>query len=169
MDLEQFAAGQLDGLLRFARALTGDRGLAEDLVQDVLLRLHEQNIGEIDNVEGYVRRMIVNRYVSWGRKWFRVRPVLLLPQATTGSAATDVVDLRDELRARLLRLPRQQRAAVVLRYYLDLPVEQIAAELGCSVSTVRSHLSRALAALRMDPADTANADHRRRDGTHETV
>ena len=68
------------------------------------------------------------------------------------------VDLRDELRGALERLTRRQRAAIVLRYYLDLSDTQAAAELDCSVTTVRSHISRGLAALRINLNDTAGSE-----------
>jgi RNA polymerase sigma-70 factor (sigma-E family) len=147
----------LPGLLRFARALTGDRGVAEDIVQDVLTRLviDPERFERVDDLDAYVRRMVVNHFISWGRKWFRVRPTALL--ADGPSAHPDPFDGvldRDELRIGLAKLPRRQRAVLVLRYYEDLPDSEIAKLLGCSPGTVRSHASRALSALRIDIAST---------------
>jgi DNA-directed RNA polymerase specialized sigma24 family protein len=65
----------LDELLRFTRALTGDRGLAEDIGQDVLLRLHTRTGSPIDNLDAYAPRMAINTYISWRRKWQRITPV----------------------------------------------------------------------------------------------
>ena len=70
MDLDEFARTRLQSLVRFACALTGDRGLAEDIVQDVLIRLHRraERLDEIDNLDAYTRRMVVHEYATWGRK-----------------------------------------------------------------------------------------------------
>jgi RNA polymerase sigma-70 factor (sigma-E family) len=144
----------LDPLLRFTRAMTGDRGLAEDIVQDVLLKLHQRSdrLNEIADLGAYARRMAVNEYLSWGRKWFRVRPSAEVPEPPTHSDHAAELALRDDLRSRLARLPRKQRAVLVLRYYAGLDDVEIAATLKCRPGTVRSHASRALAALRVELA-----------------
>jgi RNA polymerase sigma-70 factor (sigma-E family) len=147
----------LPGVLPFARALVGDRGTAEDIVQDVLTRLvaEPERFEGVDDLDAYVRRMIVNTFISWGRKWFRVRPTALVPDdpSAHGDPVDGVLD-RDELRSGLARLPRRQRAVIVLRYYEDLSNVEIAELLGCRPGTVRSHVSRALSALRIDLAST---------------
>src|SRR2546430_15960715 len=76
MTFHEFAGTKLPALLRFAVVLTGDRGLAEDVVQEVLLRVHQRwhKIGELDSPEHYVRRMITNEDLSWRRRWRRVGP-----------------------------------------------------------------------------------------------
>jgi RNA polymerase sigma-70 factor (sigma-E family) len=151
VDFEEFAATRVDGLLRFARALVGDRGTAEDLVQDVVLRLYQRRgaLVEVNDLEAYARRMVINAHLSWGRKWFRVTPVGTLAQQPSMADPADRVADQDELRRRLARLPKRQRAVIVLRYFNGLSDTQIASELGCNVTTVRSHASRALAALRI--------------------
>jgi RNA polymerase sigma-70 factor (sigma-E family) len=147
----------LPALARFSRALIGDRGVAEDIVQDVVTQLVAEPVRfeGVADLDAYVRRMVVNRFISWGRKWSRVRPTALLPESPSKHADSfDRVLDRDELRVGLAKLPRRQRAVLVLRYYQDLPDTEIAELLGCSAGTVRSHASRALSALRIDIANT---------------
>jgi RNA polymerase sigma factor (sigma-70 family) len=130
----------LPALAGFARALVGDRGVAEDIVQDVLTRLvaEPERFEDIENLDAYLRRMIVNTYISWGRKWFRVHPFALVPHHPgPRSDPFDTVLDRDELRLGLAKLPRRQRAVLVLRFYEDLSDQDIAQLLGCSLSTVR--------------------------------
>jgi RNA polymerase sigma-70 factor (sigma-E family) len=151
---EEFATSRLSAALRFAGVLTGDRALAEDVVQEVLIRVSKrwEQIGQLDRPELYVRKMIVNEYLSWRRRSWR-----LLPNGT----ATDVDDRvtpdhaalhaeRDSLLAELAKLPRRQRAVLVLRYYEGLSDAEIAELLGCTPGTVRGYASRALAALRVE-------------------
>lgn len=153
MTFEEFTASRLPALLRFAAVLTGERGLAEDVVQEVLFRAHQRwsHIGALDAPELYVRRMISNEYLSWRRRWARVVPHAEV--GATEAAGGDHVDAyaeRDALAAPLRRLPPRQRAVLVLRYYAGLSDSEIAAELGCASGTVRGHASRALAALRVE-------------------
>ena len=77
MTFEEFAATRLPGVLRFAGVLTADRALAEDVVQEVLIRVHARwdRIGAMDRPESYVRKMIVNEFVSWRRRSWRLVPV----------------------------------------------------------------------------------------------
>ena len=151
MEFEEFATHHAADLLRFARALTGERGLAEDLVQETLLKLYQRR-GQLEGLsdpDAYARRIVVNGYVSWGRRWFRVRPTAWIDDEVEPDHAEGHSD-RDEMRSLLYRLPRRQRAVLVLRYYAGLTDEEIAQELGCSPGTVRSHASRGLAALRVE-------------------
>lgn len=156
MRFDEFAAARLPAVLRFAGVLTGDRGLAEDVVQEVLIRAHKRwpQIGELERPELYVRKMVVNEYLSWRRRSWRLVP---------GGAAQDVDDRlapdhalglaeRLALLAELGKLPRRQRAVLVLRYYEGLPDKEIADVLGCAPGTVRGYASRALAALRVELA-----------------
>jgi RNA polymerase sigma-70 factor (sigma-E family) len=152
MDFDEFTQTGLAPLLHFTRALTGDRGLAEDIVQEVLIRLHARGdrLDEIDHLGAYARRMAVNEYVGWGRKWFRQRPTPTPPEPPPQPDHADRHAEHDWLRAELARLPRRQRAVLTLRYYAELTDAEIAEVLGCSNGTVRSHASRALASLRID-------------------
>ena len=96
--------------------------------------------------------MVVNRYLSDRRRW-SVRAILLTRDGATpetvGPPDQRGVDDRAALNGSLRMLPSRQRAAIVLRYYLDLPDTDIAAELGCTRGAVRSYISRGLAALRI--------------------
>lgn len=134
-------------LLRFAYLLTGDRHLAEDLVQDALERsgLAWRRIRNQDDPEGYVRRTIVNRYLSRVRSLRRERLVAQAPDA--GYVDPEIAD--GQTWRMLATLPRKQRAVLVLRFYLDYSDAQIAEVQGCSVGTVKSNASRALAKLRL--------------------
>jgi len=156
MRFEEFAATRLPAVLRFAGVLTADRALAEDVVQEVLIRASRRwdQIGDLDRPEMYVRKMIVNEYLSWRRRSWR-----LLPTGTP--ADVDAVTLdhadqhaeRDALLTEIGKLPRRQRAVLVLRYYEGFSDAEIAELLGCTPGTVRGYASRALAALRVELAD----------------
>lgn len=152
MTFEEFADMRLAPLLRFAKVLCVDAGLAEDVVQEVLIRAQHRwdRIGTLDAPEAYVRRMIVNEFLSWRRKWARITPVAEVPEAEPESDHAGRHAARDELVSRLAGLPRRQRAVIVLRYYGGLSDAEIATELDCALSTVRAHASRALATLRIE-------------------
>jgi len=162
---EQFAVARLPSLLRYAVVLTGDRDLAQDIVQEVLARAQVKwrQVSGADAPEAYVRRMVLNEYLSWRRTW-AVRNVhtvgerlVDLDDAHGGvpDHAQDVVDA-DDLWNRLATLGRKQRAVLVLRYYEQLDDDAIADLVGCSPATVRSHHSRALKTLRL----TSEHQHR---------
>jgi len=155
---EEFAMARLPSLLRYAVVLTGDRHLAQDIVQEVLARAHVRwrRISEAESPEAYVRRMVLNEYLSWRRTWaarhvhVAGERLVELDDARGGvdDHAQGVVDA-DALWRRLATLPRKQRAVLVLRYYEQLEDEQIADLLNCSPSTVRSQASKALRKLRL--------------------
>jgi RNA polymerase sigma-70 factor (sigma-E family) len=154
MTFEEFAATRMPGVLRFAAVLAGDRATAEDLAQEVLIRAYSRwdRIGGLDRPEFYVRKMLLNEYLSWRRRSARQIPAGGSDIETASPApdpAADYTEL-DALLARLGKLPRRQRAVLVLRYYEDRSDSEIAKLLGCSAGTVRSHASRALAALRLE-------------------
>ncbi|GAB2459821.1 SigE family RNA polymerase sigma factor [Jatrophihabitans fulvus] len=148
---EQFLDERLRSLLKLAMVLCGSRPPAEDVVQEVLLRAHQQwsRIAAMDSPYGYVRAMVVNEHLSWRRRNART---VTVADVDTGSGPdhADTVAGRDDLLRRLETLPPQQRAAIALRYFDDLPDDAIAEALQCSRGTVRSHISRGLATLRVD-------------------
>jgi RNA polymerase sigma-70 factor (sigma-E family) len=154
---DEFVLNRMERVLRFAAVLTGDRYLAEEVVQDVLLKAHRRwaSIGELDQPEAYVRRMVVNEYISWRRKWSRIVPSPDIAERADLPHAPDHAEHvanRSDVADRLRLLAPRQRAVIVLRYYQDLPDADIAETLGCSVSAVRSYASRALATMRIDQA-----------------
>lgn len=165
MTFDEFTRLRLPGLARFAAMICVDRGLAEDVVQEVLLRVHGRwaEIDRLAHPDAYVRRMIVNEYLSWKRKWARVVPTEIVPEDGVGADPFDQLGDRAQLAAEIARLPRRQRVVVVLRFYGGLTDAEIAADLGCSQGTVRSHMSRALATLRVQldvPSEVEESDER---------
>lgn len=151
---DQFVADRIDRLLGYATAMTCDKHLAQDIVQNVLLRAARKwdHIGAMDAPHLYVKRMVTNEYLSWRRlKASRDISLAHSDLAQHVPSVTDSADShaeREAMRARIRVLPRKQRAALVLRYYEDCTDAEIADVLGCSESTVRSQLSRALQTLR---------------------
>jgi RNA polymerase sigma-70 factor (sigma-E family) len=164
MTFEGYVRAQRPALLRFATVLAGDGYAAEDLVQIVLGKAYQRwdRIASIDFPHAYVRRMVVNEFLSWRRRLVRAVPTedldVLLPH-TPDHADAHAQHL--ELLHLVNGLPKRQRAAVVLRYYEGLSDQEIATALGCGVSTVRSNLSRALASLRVaaQPASAGCETH----------
>lgn len=146
---ELYVAYAPDGI-RLAFLLTGDRALAEDLVQEAFARLvgRLRHLREPNAFWVYLRRTIVNLATSHFRHR-RVERAYLERLAATPSAVTNDNDDLDETMHRvLLGLPQRQRAAIVLRFYEDLSDVQTAAVLGCSSGTVRSLVSRGMKTLR---------------------
>lgn len=146
-------------LHRFAYLLTGGSADAPDLVQDALLRAYPRwrSLARRGTVEAYVRRSIVNGSIS---RWRRGRRTVLVGDIEdhAAAAATSDADQAWELCA---TLPPTQRAAVVLRFYDDLPFAEIARTLGCREATARSHVHRALAALRVRLEQERDAEETR--------
>ena len=153
--LDEVVRAHLPGLVRYATVLTGDGNTAADLVQEVLLRAHVRwtHIGTMARPDLYLRQMVTNEHLSWRRRWHtrNIRPAAdailaahINPQL---DHAQHVVE-DDAMWRQLATLPPRQRAVLVLRYYEGLSDAEISSVLGTSAATVRSHASRALAALR---------------------
>jgi RNA polymerase sigma-70 factor (sigma-E family) len=143
-------------LVRVAYLLTGDHQLAQDLVQGVLSRalLSWDRLAKLDDVDAYLRRAVVNARTSWWRRVSRHESSAeVLPVAVAPAPSEDRVALVGEL----ARLPYNQRAVLVLRYFEDLPDAQIADILNCAEATVRSHARRGLAALRVTVVEESDA------------
>ncbi|TCO62186.1 SigE family RNA polymerase sigma factor [Actinocrispum wychmicini] len=150
-DYENFVRGLLPRLLRYATMLTGEREQAADLVQDVLVKLyrHWSRISGTEHPDRYVLRMVTNGYLSWRRR--RSIRVITTGDPPDKARADDFASdhaSREDMWQRLARLPKRQRAVVVLRYYEQLADPEIADLLGCAQSTVRAHAHKALATLR---------------------
>lgn len=155
MTYEEFVDSRLTALLRYAVMLTGDPHSAEDLVQETMVRvqLNWRRVARADSPERYVRRMLTNQYIDWRRGSWLKRVLLRAEPDEAVSVPLDHAQAsadRDQVWSWLARLPRRQRAALVLRYYEDLPDAEIAEVLGCAVGTVRASISRALATLRAE-------------------
>jgi RNA polymerase sigma-70 factor (sigma-E family) len=140
--------------IQLAYLMTGDRPLAEDLVQDAFIqfagRLH--SLRDLGAFEAYLRRTIVNLSKNHFRRRALERSDLerRASERQIEHADRDVAEF-EAMRAALLQLPVRQRAAIVLRYYEDLPESQIAELLRCRPATVRSLVARGLDALRQSP------------------
>lgn len=153
-----FVQARSTPLLRTAYLLTRDHGLAEDLLQTALTKAWFSWERIDGGPESYVRRIIVNTYATWWRrKWNGEQATEALPEHDDHRPSSGVEDRADLWQA-LGRLPRRQRAVVVLRFYEDLSEAQTADLLGCSVGTVKSQASKALAKLRVDPRLTPMSD-----------
>jgi len=142
------------GGIRLAYLMTGDRAIAEDLVQEAFVRfvarLH--SLRDPDAFDAYLRRTIVNLSKNYYRRRALERSDLQhrASQPPPTQEEPDVSEYQ-AMRLALLGLPARQRAAIVLRYYEDLPESQIADLLRCRPATVRSLVSRGLEALRQSP------------------
>ncbi|ROO51304.1 RNA polymerase sigma-70 factor (sigma-E family) [Micromonospora sp. Llam0] len=149
-DFREFVASRSGALLRTAYLLAGDWATAEDLLQTALTKtyLAWKRLGQIEAVEPYARRVLVNTATSWWRRrWHGERPTETLPERAGPDLIQQQLD-RDVLWRHVKALPARQRAVLVLRYYEDLSEAQTAALLNISPGTVKSQTSRALGTLR---------------------
>ncbi len=145
----EYVSAALDRLRRVAFLLCGDAHRADDIVQSALVAvyLRWKTIRTVGNIDGYVHRILVRRYIDETRKgWARV----LLAWRDTGTAAAPAPSVEDShaVQAALAKISRGQRAVLVLRFCCDMSVRETAAVLGTSVGTVKSQTSRGLAAMR---------------------
>lgn len=142
------------GGIRLAYLMTGDRAVAEDLVQEAFIRF----VGRLHSLrdpgafDAYLRRTVINL----SKNFFRRRALERSYLEREASQRRLVQEERDvseyeTMRLALLGLPTRQRAAIVLRYYEDMPESQIADVLSCRPSTVRSLIARGLETLRKNP------------------
>lgn len=153
-EFSEFMHGRWSQLVRLGYGLTGDLQLAEDLAQTAFARAYASwsRVRRADNPDAYLRQIVVNANRTRFRK-VRVGEVLTsaVPDLAPAGSSADESGDRDALVTALMALPYGQRAAVVLRYWLDLTETETAAVLGCSVGNVKSQASRALAKLRTSP------------------
>jgi RNA polymerase sigma-70 factor (sigma-E family) len=154
-DFREFMHARWPAMVRLAYGLTGDQGHAEDVAQAAFARAYASwpRVRRSGDPDAYVRQIVINE----NRNRFRKRRVA---ERLTGSPPESVLidvpwtdaireyDERSVLMTALQRLGPRQRAVIVLRYWLDLTEYETAAALNCSVGTVKSQASRALAALR---------------------
>ena len=168
-EFRDFVQSRWQQLLRTAYLLTGDHGRAEELLQTALVRTHRRwrQIERTDAPEVYVRKVLVNLHNTWWRRARRREdPVGTVPErADPGPDCYTTYEQRDELWQAVLALPPRMRAALVLRYFEDLPEAEVARILDCSLGSVKSQTSRGLDRLRAGltaPGSTETRSHETR-------
>ena len=150
-EFDAYVEERADYLLRYATVVTASPQVAQDVVQSVLERALARwdSIRTMEFVDAYLRRMVVNEFVSLRR---RMRWVLLTDRTPEPAGSADHADRltnRSVLVAGLRTLPPQQRAAVALRYWDGLSDAEIGEQLGCSPGTVRGYILRGLRRLKL--------------------
>lgn len=154
MTFEEFVGARLVAILRYAIVVAWDRDLAEEITQNVLARAQPrwERINRTGVPELYVKRMILNEFLSWRRR--REARVVAVPDDRLELLSAPFPDPADRLgdRDTMMRLiallSPKQRAVIALRFYEDMSIDEIAELTGARPTTVRTHLTRALAALR---------------------
>lgn len=149
-DFSDFVNSAFGRLFRTAYLLVGDHQLAQDLLQESLVKTYVAwpRLRDVSKAEAYTRRTIVTTSISWRRRRsFHEQPVAVLPEVVVPDQ-TEALAARDELWSQLHGLPPGQRAAVTLRYCEDLSEAQTAELMGCSIGTVKRQVASALTKLR---------------------
>jgi RNA polymerase sigma-70 factor (sigma-E family) len=161
----EYISARLPALHRTAYLLCGDPHRADDIVSATTTALyrHWHRVREADNVDAYVHRTLVRKYADERRmRWARV---LLTDRMPEGAHDDHAVEERDSLRLALAQLTAAQRTVLVLRFFCDLPVGEVARILRCSEGNVKSHTSRGLTMLRrilgVEPAVSGASELRR--------
>lgn len=152
LSFDDWVEARVAALLRFAYLVTGSQTAAEDAVQSALTHACEKwsRVRRTTDPDAYVRRMVVNAHITtWRRSGRRELAVAEVRDSEYADHA-DRIATGDAVWRVCGTLPPQQRAAVVLRYYEDLEYAEIASLLGVAEATVRSHVHRALAAMRAE-------------------
>jgi RNA polymerase sigma-70 factor (sigma-E family) len=150
-EFEHFTAEAADSLLRTGFLMTGNAKDAEDLVQETLLKVASRwkRVRSMDHPAAYARRILINQVLQDADRRTRQRAELLPADGAAGlrddnaAQALREVNDRAEFQWALRQLPARQRAVLVLRYWCDFPVSEVAEILGCAESTVTSTASRA--------------------------
>jgi RNA polymerase sigma-70 factor (sigma-E family) len=149
-DFASYYNARAEHMRTTAYLLCGDWHLAQDLVQLTFTKLYRvwRRIERHQTLDQYARRVLLRAFLDERRRpWRREVPTEVidppLPAAPVGSPDDRIV-----LKAALGHLPPRQRAVIVLRFWADLPVDEVAAVLGCSIGTVKSQTSDGLANLR---------------------
>jgi len=154
-DFESFFRSVFARAVAVAQRVTADRASAEDAAVEALAKAHFRwkRIGDQPWRDAWVYKVAVNEAI---RGLPRRSPARPLP---TAYDPTDQVALRQALTAALRQLPRRQREAIVLRYLLDFSEAEVAAALGVSQGTVKTHLHRGIAALRKSVGPALRGEH----------
>lgn len=136
---------------RVAFLLCRDLDRADDLVQTSVTKLYADwgRIGNLENLDGYARTIIVNTFLAEQRSpWWKRVTLGHEPEREETGAEPEDLDLSIDLGEALAAVPPRQRAVLVLRFYCDLSVQEAAAVLGCSTGNIKSQTSRGLSTLR---------------------
>jgi RNA polymerase sigma-70 factor (sigma-E family) len=165
-EFQHYMAARWPALVRTAYLLTGDQHLAEDLAQTTLTKVYAswRRVRRADDIDAYVRRILVNTNASRFRKRRVVEHLTAAPYDAAAHEPHAGLAQRSALMTALAGLPKRQRAVVVLRYWEDLSEREVAEALGISPGTVKSQASKALARLRTsDVLDDERVGHSKRD------
>jgi RNA polymerase sigma-70 factor (sigma-E family) len=149
-EFREFMRGRWPAMVRLAYGLTGDRGHAEDVAQAAFARAYASwsRVAGTGDPDAYVRRIVINENRSRFRKRRVAENLVDAVPEPPGQAAADTLSDSAALLSALRKLGPRQRAVIVLRYWMDMSEAETAAALSCSVGTVKSQASRALATLR---------------------
>ena len=144
-------------LVQMARWFVDDQTAAEDLVQEAFIKLSANlhRLRDPDRAAPYLRSIVINLARDHNRRGLvslRHRPPAELPERSAEDHAADHAESRAVVEA-LRQLPRRQRDCLVLRYYLDLPIAEIAETLGLSANSVKTHLARGLRRMSLELED----------------
>ena len=150
-DFADYVRGRGPSLQRLAYGLVGDWQRADDILQTAFVRLYRAwpRVSRYEALDAYTRRIVTNEAHRWWRRPARREVPSAEVTAIHTPDALGEVDARDELWRLLMTLPKRQRAVVVLRYVEDLSEQETARILGCTVGTVKSTASKAMAHLRV--------------------
>lgn len=149
-EVEAFIYARYEALLRYSYLLIGDRGAAEDLLQEVLVGLLRRSRRDrLEHPEAYVRRSLANAAVSrWRRQRFTTVQLRRSEVQIPDHRAENGIAEQDQMWQLIRQLPPKQRAVLVLRYYEDLSDSEICHLLDIAPGTVRSQLHKARMSLR---------------------
>jgi RNA polymerase sigma factor (sigma-70 family) len=137
---------ELGPMVRLAHLLVGSNDVARDLVHDVFVKLGPR-LGSVDNAAAYLRTSVVNECRMWHRRNATVarhRPTLVAEAANRVSLPPEL----DETWSALMQVPPRQRLALVLRYYEDLTLDDVAEAMSCRTGTAKSLIHRGLESLK---------------------
>jgi len=151
VDFEDFVTSRGRALERYAFVLSGDPHLAQDLVQNTLVKAYRRWawVVRADDPDRYVRRILTRSFIDEKRRRSSgERPTADVPDSPGGRDPATVAVVRDQVRRALATLTAHQRAVLVLRHFEGYDDEAIADVLHCSPGTIRSHASRGLDRLR---------------------
>jgi len=160
--VERLVAERGEALTRYAFFVSGSREDAADLVQDALVKTFGRlrNGFSVESAEAYVRRAILNTWVDGGRRtsrWRKIAHLQAVPESQESSAVE--TETRIDIHEEMQKLSPRERACIVLRYYEDLKVDDIAATLELSSGAVKRYLSDGLSKMAVALDETATDDN----------